>query len=432
MYSHIALATLAFAGTLASATPHAGTHNHMHHHLAARQGQSNNGQCGGDLGFTCGPGYCCSEWGYCGQSTSYCGTGCQSKFGTCSGDNSTGSATATETVATTSASASVTVAGNSKLHSHPAFTFSGPPGHQSSSTWSSPSETSTSEVATSTTSIPAASSTEAPISLSVASTTFLTSYAPAPSSYSAPASSSPVVLSTSSSISVAPAPSSTTSSGPAATSSSSSGSSGSDSYKLYSGDGTTGAGWPSQSAWVDFNSMWTANLAIISTSCTQFGEPNNSDDESNNLKSAITSIASSSSVDERFILAIVMQESKGCVRAPTTNYGVVNPGLMQSHDGAGTCNNAGTVQKPCPSSQITQMITDGSTGTSSGDGLEQGISQAGTSDVSKYYKAARIYNSGSIASSGNLDDGIATHCYASDVANRLTGWVKAETACTLD
>jgi len=60
------------------------------------------------------------------------------------------------------------------------------------------------------------------------------------------------------------------------------------------------------------------------------------------------------------------------------------------------------------------------------------MSQAGSDDVSKYYKAARIYNSGSVASSGNLNDGIATHCYASDIANRLTGWVKAETLCNLD
>jgi hypothetical protein len=49
-----------------------------------------------------------------------------------------------------------------------------------------------------------------------------------------------------------------------------------------------------------------------------------------------------------------------------------------------------------------------------------------------FYRAARIYNSGSIASSGQLQDGIATHCYASDIANRLTGWVWAPHGCTLD
>jgi hypothetical protein len=51
------------------------------------------------------------------------------------------------------------------------------------------------------------------------------------------------------------------------------------------------------------------------------------------IQSAIQSVASASGVDEHFIPAIVMQESEGCVRVPTTNNGVVNPGLMQSHMG---------------------------------------------------------------------------------------------------
>ncbi|KAF2763652.1 hypothetical protein EJ03DRAFT_283713, partial [Teratosphaeria nubilosa] len=204
-----------------------------------------------------------------------------------------------------------------------------------------------------------------------------------------------------------------------------------DLYKMYTGDGSTSAGWPAQSSWASFGDLWTANTALISQSCTQFSESNNSDEETSNLQSAISSLASSSGIDARFILAIVMQESGGCVRAPTTNYGVTNPGLMQSHDGTGSCNNGG-VQDPCPQSEITQMIEDGTTGTSEGDGLEQTLRQAGCEDVSRYYKAARIYNSGSIAQSKNLDDGVATHCYASDVANRLTGWVHASNGCTLD
>jgi hypothetical protein len=75
--------------------------------------------------------------------------------------------------------------------------------------------------------------------------------------------------------------------------------------------------------------MWTNNMAIISISCTQFSEDNNSDQESADVKSAIQSVAQSSGIDERFILAIMMQESKGCVRVPTTDYSVENPGLMQ-------------------------------------------------------------------------------------------------------
>ena len=167
----------------------------------------------------------------------------------------------------------------------------------------------------------------------------------------------------------------------------------------------------------------------MSSSCTQWGVADNTDDEISEISTAIQSVASSTGIDPRFILAIIMQESNGCVRAPTTNYGVRNPGLMQSHNGAGTCNDA-TVSNPCPMSEITQMITDGTAGTSSGDGLKQCLTESGTSDVSMYYKAARIYNSGSIDSSGNLGAGIATHCYASDVANRLIGWASGPSSCS--
>ena len=69
-------------------------------------------------------------------------------------------------------------------------------------------------------------------------------------------------------------------------------------------------------------------------------------------------------VDNRFVLAIIMQESGGCVRAPTSNFGVRNPGLMQDHDGQGTCNpvpnHPEKALNPCPQSQINQMIKDGS------------------------------------------------------------------------
>jgi len=174
--------------------------------------------------------------------------------------------------------------------------------------------------------------------------------------------------------------------------------------------------------------MWEANLAsVISTSCAGFGQENNSDQENDDLKSAILSVSKSSGVDERFIMAIMMQESNGCVRAPTTNYGVVNPGLMQSHDGSHSCYNV----SPCPSSEILGMIQDGTEGTSSGPGLKQALASESSSDASEYYKAARIYNSGSIASDGLLQDGIATHCYSSDIANRLLGWSKDPSGCSI-
>lgn len=56
------------------------------------------------------------------------------------------------------------------------------------------------------------------------------------------------------------------------------------------------------------------------------------------------------------------------------------------------------------------MISEGTAGTADGDGLVQCIDQAGASDVSAFYKAARIYNSGSVDASGDLGKGISTHC----------------------
>ena len=87
---------------------------------------------------------------------------------------------------------------------------------------------------------------------------------------------------------------------------------------------------------------------------------------------------------------------------------------------------------PCPTEIIEGMIREGAAGTNDGDGLVQCLNDSGAEDVSAYYKAARCYNSGAVAESGFLEEGGATHCYASDIANRLTGWAEAEPACSLD
>jgi hypothetical protein len=171
-----------------------------------------------------------------------------------------------------------------------------------------------------------------------------------------------------------------------------------------------------------------ANLHILTSSCTQFNAPNNDKTELNDIKTALTSTASKSGLPVEFLFAIMMQESKGCVRVPTTNYGVRNPGLMQDHNGKATCNEGG-LTTPCPSETITQMIEEGA-GIGIDWGLTQAIAQSSASGVSQYYKGARTYNSGSVDASGNLGAGVATHCYASDIANRLLGWSDEKSACS--
>jgi hypothetical protein len=169
-------------------------------------------------------------------------------------------------------------------------------------------------------------------------------------------------------------------------------------------------------------------------SCQQYKIPNDEEAEVGAIYDAIQQVARETKVDHRFILATIMQESGGCVRVPTSNGGVRNPGLMQDHNGAATCNSDIThkVQYPCPKGVILEMIREGTAGTKSGDGLAQCINESKASDVTAFYKAARIYNSGAIAPSGNLQDGVGTHCYASDIANRLTGWIYAPHKCCLD
>lgn len=212
---------------------------------------------------------------------------------------------------------------------------------------------------------------------------------------------------------------------------------GSDVYNMYTGDGSSGAGWPALSAWVSYSDMLAANTPLMQESCGNLGYgDNDSDDEISAIADAIDQVATATFVDHRFILAVIMQESKGCVRAVTSNYGVSNPGLMQDHDGASTCNPgaSGSAQavSPCPDSEISGMISDGTAGTDAGPGLAGLINTATGTDSQAFYQAARMYNSGSIDSSGDLGAGIATHCYASDIANRLMGWVNAPTTCTLD
>ena len=202
----------------------------------------------------------------------------------------------------------------------------------------------------------------------------------------------------------------------------------SDSYTYYTGNGDS---WPTIDQWGDWNDLWNQNVPLMQQSCGWNGwGDNDSSDEISAIDSAIQQLSGQTGVDARFILAIVMQESKGCVRVITTGNGITNPGLMQSHDGSGTC----VGQDPCPDSEITQMITDGTAGTSSGDGLQQTLSetagQTGAGSAVNYYAAARMYNSGSVDYT-NLDNGFSsTPCYASDVANRLTGWALAGSSCT--
>jgi hypothetical protein len=63
------------------------------------------------------------------------------------------------------------------------------------------------------------------------------------------------------------------------------------------------------------------------------------------------------------------------VNVGTTNNGVSNPGIMQTHSGSSFIGNSASVDDQQAS--ITAMVVDGMQGTSSGDGLVQLINKHG-------------------------------------------------------
>jgi len=166
------------------------------------------------------------------------------------------------------------------------------------------------------------------------------------------------------------------------------------------------ANFPPDSQWISWDALW----GNFEPSLLQL----NGQANTNFLKDAIVSVAQQSNViDQRAILAVVIQESSGnCQVQSTTSPGaaVNNPGLMQSHNGV-------SYNPQDPQGSILQMIKDGTLGTASGDGLVQCYGENGNN----IYAAFRCYNSGSVDAT-NLSNGLgATASYVSDIANRLIG-----------
>lgn len=132
------------------------------------------------------------------------------------------------------------------------------------------------------------------------------------------------------------------------------------------------------------------------------------------IKKWIPIVAYESGVDARVILSIIMQESGGNVRNPTTLSPapdfVKNTGLMQAHNGQ-------EWDARYPEWSIEQMIRNGAQGTRCGDGLIQCYYKWDQN----WYHACRAYNSGRV-NREDLSDGItATGHYVERVANRLIG-----------
>lgn len=199
------------------------------------------------------------------------------------------------------------------------------------------------------------------------------------------------------------------------------GNGGSDVYNCYYGSYT---GFPDKSKWIEFDDMFNYAKNAMENSCANLGSsafgPGDSDAQIQMIYNSIQQVAESSLVDHRFILAVIMQESIGCVNVGATANPdpsqPQNPGLMQSDNGVTFVGNSASASDQQAS--ITQMIIDGTQGTAAGWGLVQCINEYG--DI---YEAARCYNSGTVVSSNLNDGGVATSSYVNDIANRMTGWL---------
>ncbi|KAL8919645.1 MAG: hypothetical protein Q9208_006677 [Pyrenodesmia sp. 3 TL-2023] len=176
------------------------------------------------------------------------------------------------------------------------------------------------------------------------------------------------------------------------------GSNGGGGYVNYSGPASN---FPARSQWASYAFLWKQNSALIRL--------NASEQETSFIHQAIERVSADSGVDVRAILCIIVQESGGNPRVGTTNNGVVNPGLMQSHNGV-------SFNPADPKGSILQMVRDGTQGTQHGDGLKQLLAKYGN-----YYEAFRGYNSGSV-NKADLNDPVgATGNYVQKAANRLMG-----------
>ncbi|KAL9009943.1 MAG: hypothetical protein Q9173_005076 [Seirophora scorigena] len=176
------------------------------------------------------------------------------------------------------------------------------------------------------------------------------------------------------------------------------GSNGGGGYEHYSGPASN---YPPPAKWASYAALWKQNSALM--------KHNSSAQEVEFIHRAIEEVSASSGVDVRCILCIIVQESGGNVRVGTTNNGVRNPLLMQSHNGV-------SFDPKDPEGSILQMVRDGTEGTKDGDGLMQLYKKYGN-----YYEAFRGYNSGSV-NKRDLNDPVgATGDYVQKAANRLMG-----------
>ncbi|MCJ1282861.1 hypothetical protein MMC26_002187 [Xylographa opegraphella] len=181
-----------------------------------------------------------------------------------------------------------------------------------------------------------------------------------------------------------------------------------DTYECYSGPA---ANFPPISTWMNFLAAFKRNQQYSLVLAGDTGP------EQRAIYKAIITTSRQAKVDARLILAVIIQESTGNVHVGCTNNGIENCGLMQSFNPVDRAYDPKNMQ-----ASITQMVVDGTQGTSTGSGLVQLFNNIDAKTGGNVWNVLRAYNSGSVDFE-NLSDPVgATASYVSDVANRLLGW----------
>lgn len=179
-------------------------------------------------------------------------------------------------------------------------------------------------------------------------------------------------------------------------------------YRCYAGDLQN---YPSPAEWLSWDMLWDLNREQILSS-------NRGDTYLQHyVQESILQVARDADVDPRFILAVVMQESKGF--ADTECVGTTpRCGIMHAPKGS-------RFDQSDARFSVERMIRDGVQGTAKrGPGLAdllKGRPRLANVPSGNWYALARAYNSGAV---GKYLDVVSRGQpgYVNDIANRLQGW----------
>ncbi|KAI9713370.1 MAG: hypothetical protein M1812_006648 [Candelaria pacifica] len=162
--------------------------------------------------------------------------------------------------------------------------------------------------------------------------------------------------------------------------------------------------FPAESEWVKFSIIWNIWKPLMQKYA------HDSPTDTDHILHAINTASGSTHVDKRLILAVIMQESSGNIRAHSTidADGKGNGGLMQAEGSPGA-----EGQKEVSQAIVDKMVLVGS----------QALAWFTKTEGGNPYDGLRGYNSGTKIDKGDLSKASAgTPSYVSDVANRLRGW----------